>query len=51
MTSIKILWLLAVIAFALGALLPAFGEGGPRSINLISLGLCFASATNLVAPH
>jgi hypothetical protein len=49
MSAVKILWLLAVIAFAIGALAPAFFlEGGPRSINWISLGLCFASATYLI---
>jgi hypothetical protein len=50
MSGVKILWLLCVIAFAIGALFPAFfyPDGGPRAINWISLGLCFAAATYLL---
>jgi hypothetical protein len=50
MSGMKILLLLSIIAFALGALSPVFVEGGsPRSINWLCLGFCFAVAAWFVA--
>lgn len=45
MSGFKILLLLSIIAFAIGALLPTFYPGGgPRSMNWLCLGLAFAGA-------
>jgi hypothetical protein len=45
MSGFKILLLLGIIAFGIGAIVPALVPGGgPRSLNWISLGLCFVTA-------
>ena len=49
MSGEKVLLILCVISFALGALLPVFAtDGGLRSTNWISLGLCFGAAVWLL---
>jgi hypothetical protein len=49
MSGEKVLMLLAVIAFAIGAIMPAIPPGTPRSLNWLCLGFCFVSAAFLVA--
>lgn len=52
MNGEKILIILAVIMFAIGALLPAISPGGsPRSVNWLCAGLCFATAAWFVTMH